>query len=123
MAKRTLVSTVALVFIANLAVSGQSNNVSRGSWSGVVINSECGVDQAFAELAECTKKGVPGRGLALYDDTVRQVYVLDPQDQAVGHEGHSVTVSGTLEGGRIHVTSLGLTLPASDRTWRQPCRV
>lgn len=67
MAKRTLVSTVALVFIANLVVLGQSNNVSRGSWSGVVINSECGVDQAFAALAECTKKGVPGRGLALYD--------------------------------------------------------
>jgi hypothetical protein len=108
-AKRSLISTVALVFVASLAVSGQSKNLSPGSWTGVIINGNCGVDQAFAELAECTKKGVPGARLALYDDTVRQVYMLDPQDQAVGHEGDSVTVSGAVEDDRIHVTSLQLT--------------
>jgi hypothetical protein len=107
-AKRSLISTGALVFVASLAVSGQSNNVSPGTWSGVIINGNCGVDQAFAELAECTKKGVPGAKLALYDDTVRQVYILDTQDEAVGHEGDSVTVSGAVEGDRIHVTSLQL---------------
>ncbi len=40
------------------------------------------------------------RPLALYDDTIRQVYALDPQDQAKGHLGDSVTVQGTLEGER-----------------------
>ena len=33
--------------------------------------------------------------LALYDDTTRQMFVLDPQEPAVGHLGDSVTVSGT----------------------------
>jgi len=38
--------------------------------------------------------------------TTRQVYLLDPQEQATGHEGDSVTVSGTLQGATLHVTSL-----------------
>lgn len=46
------------------------------------------------------------RALALYDDTIRQVYVLDPQDQTKGHLGDSVTVQGSLEGSAIRVASL-----------------
>ena len=37
---------------------------------------------------------------------IRQVYALDPQDQAKGHLGDSVTVQGTSEGGAIHVASI-----------------
>jgi hypothetical protein len=48
----------------------------------------------------------PGAALALYDDTIRQVYALDPQDQAKGRLGGSVTVQGTLEGSALHVASL-----------------
>ncbi len=77
-----------------------------GSWSGVIINSNCTADEAFAEAAKCTAKDVPGAKLALYDDTIRQVYVLDPQDPATGHLGDSVVVTGTLEGNTIRVTSL-----------------
>jgi hypothetical protein len=77
-----------------------------GSWSGVLINSNCSVDEAFAEAAKCTEKGVPGAKLSLYGDAVRAVYKLDPQDQAAGHLGDAVTVEGTLDGDTIHVTSL-----------------
>ena len=76
-----------------------------GSWSGVVINGSCTADEAFAEAAKCTAE-TPGAPLALYDDTIRQVYSLDPQEPAKGHLGDSVTVSGTLEGTSIHVVSL-----------------
>jgi hypothetical protein len=44
----------------------------------------------------------------LYDDTVRQIYTLDPQAVAVGHLGDSVTVAGTLAANAIHVTALTL---------------
>lgn len=87
------------------AAAGQSEKGSTGSWSGVIINGSCSADEAFAEAAKCTAD-TPGAPLALYDDTIRQVYALDPQDQAKGHLGDSVTIEGTLEGGAIHVSSL-----------------
>jgi hypothetical protein len=65
----------------------------------------CTADEAFAEDPKCTLKGAPGTSLVLYDDTTRQMFVLDPQTPAVGHLGDSVTVSGTVDGGTLHVAS------------------
>lgn len=83
----------------------QGSTANSGSWSGVIINSGCTVDEAFAEAAKCTDK-LPGAKLVLYDDTIRQIYDLDPQTQAAGRLGDSVTVRGALEGNTIHVVSL-----------------
>ena len=101
-----LIFTIAFLLVFSAGMPGQSANPNSGLWSGVIINSNCSADEAFAEAAKCTQKDVPGAKLALYDDTIRQVYVLDPQDQATGHLGDSVTVTGTLEGNTLHVTSL-----------------
>jgi hypothetical protein len=97
---------VALFFAFGLALNGQSENPNSGSWSGVIINSNCTADEAFAEAPKCTEKDVPSAKLALYDDTTRQIYVLDPQDQAIGHLGDSMTVTGAVEGNTVHVASL-----------------
>ena len=70
------------------------------------MNNNCTADEAFAEAAKCTEKDVPGAKLVLYDDTTRQIYMLDPQDAAVGHLGDSMTLTGTLEGNTVHVASL-----------------
>ena len=84
------------------------------SWSGVIINSGCTVDEAFAESDKCFEKRGPGAKLSLYDDTIRQIYDLDAQDEAVRYFGDSVTVEGTLQRNTIHVaeikklTSIGL---------------
>jgi peroxiredoxin len=100
-----LIWTVMLFFVSGLALARQADNANTGSWSGVIINSNCSPDEAFAEAAKCTDKGAPGAKLSLYDDTTRQIFILDPQDQAVGHLGDSVTVSGTVEGNTLHVAS------------------
>lgn len=98
---------VTLFFFAfGLALEGQSENPNSGSWSGVIINSNCTAEEAFAESPKCTQKDVPGAKLALYDDTTRQILILDPQDPAVGHLGDSMTVTGTLDGNAVHVASL-----------------
>jgi hypothetical protein len=89
-----------------LTLAGQSENPNSGSWSGVIMNSTCSLEEAFAESANCTEKDLPGAKLTLYDDTSRQMLILDPQDQAIGHLGDSMTVTGTLEGNTIHLTSL-----------------
>ena len=107
MAKLSLPCSVLISFAANLALAGQSDMAKPASWSGIIVNN-CSADEAFAELLKCTQKDVPGAKLSLYDDTLRQVYLLDPPDQAIGHEGDSITVSGTLEGQTIHVASLRL---------------
>ena len=110
--------TFALALSLSVPVSGQIDTHNSTSWSGVIINSGCTPDEAFAEAAKCTDK-VPGGKLVLYDDTTRQIFDLDPQDKAIGHLGDAVTVAGTLEGNAIHVASLELLtsigLPVSQR--------
>jgi len=104
MKRLSYVATLALL-AASFATGVRTADTRGGSWSGVVVNAACNADEAFAEAAKCTAE-TPGAALALYDDTIRQVYVLDPQDQAKGRLGDSVTVQGSLEGSLIHVASL-----------------
>ena len=85
--------------------AGQSDKTGQGSWSGVIVNASCNADEAFNEAAKCTEE-TPGAALALYDDTIRQVYTLEPQEQAKGRLGDSVTVQGALEGNVLRVTSV-----------------
>jgi hypothetical protein len=106
-AKRYWLLFLGLLFVSNLAMGQESSKDTPTSWSGVIINSGCTVDEAFAEAAKCTDN-LPDSKLVLYDDTIRQIYELDPPAKANGHLGDSVTVHGTLEGNTIHVASLEL---------------
>ena len=106
MAKYWLMCGVLLLFVLSHALMGQNDSANSGSWSGVIVNSDCTPDEAFAESAKCTENRGPAAKLSLYDDTVRAVYALDPQDQAVGHLGDSVTVEGTLRNNTIQVASI-----------------
>jgi hypothetical protein len=107
MMKHSWMLALALLFVSSLSLAAQDSMPNSQSWSGIIINSSCTADEAFAEADKCTEK-VPGAKLVLYDDTTRQIFELDPQAQAVEHLGDSVTVQGNLEGKTIHVTTLGL---------------
>lgn len=97
---------VSLISAVNFASAQQGAAAKSGTWSGVIVNSTCSADEAFAEAAECTRPGVAGAKLAVYDDTIRQIYVLDPQDQVIAHLGESVTVRGSLDGATLHINSI-----------------
>ena len=105
--KRSLMVFLALLFFCSPTMAQEHSTDNSGIWNGVIVNSGCTVDEAFAEAAKCTDK-VPSAKLklVLYDDTVRQIYELDPPTHAAGHLGDSVTIRGSLEGNTIHVTSL-----------------
>jgi hypothetical protein len=75
-----------------------------GAWSGVLVTSACNADEAFNESPECFKN-VPGAKLALYDDTNRLMYSLEPQDKVTGRLGDTVTVHGSLDEDTIQVAS------------------
>jgi peroxiredoxin len=97
---------VVFFFAGGVAIASQTDRPNSGSWSGVIMNNNCTADEAFAEAPKCTAKDVPGAKLVLYDDTTRQMYLLDPQDEAIGHLGDSMTLTGILEGNTVHVASL-----------------
>ena len=103
MAKHSLIFAVALLFAVTLTLLGQTNSANSGSWSGVIINSACTVEEAFAESAKCTASA-PGAQRVLYDDTVRQIYNLDPPPAAA--IGDSVAVRGALDGNTIRGASI-----------------
>jgi peroxiredoxin len=103
MTKRCLMCAVALLFAATLTLLGQNNLANSGAWSGVIINGACSMDEAFAESAKCTASA-PGAQRVLYDDTLRQIYNLDPPPTAA--IGDSVIVHGTLDGNTIRGASI-----------------
>jgi len=71
------------------------------------VSSACNADEAFAESPDCTKS-IPGAKLALYDDTNRVMYGLEPQSAVTAHLGDAVTIQGTLGEDTIHVGSIEL---------------
>jgi peroxiredoxin len=94
-------------------MAAQTTAPDTGPWSGIIVNSTCTPEQGFNEAAECTA-AVPGAKLALYDDTTRKIYVLNPQERITSKLGEIVTVRGVADGGAIQfdsivpLTSIGL---------------
>ena len=106
-AKRFFFYLVIFFSVSSLALAGQKNAASSGSWSGVLVSSACNADEAFMEIPDCTKN-VPGAKFALYDDTNRVMYDLEPQEKVVLHLGDMVAVRGTLDGDSIQIASMEL---------------
>jgi len=102
--KRLLWVAVATFSLASLALAGQNGAARTGTWSGVLVTSACNADEAFNESPECLKN-VPGAKIALYDDTNRVMYSLEPQEKVTAKLGDTVTVRGTLEEDTIKVSS------------------
>lgn len=69
------------------------------------MSSACNADEAFNESPECGKE-VPGAKLALYDDTNRVIYALEPQQSVTAHWGDTVTVRGTFDNETINFSSI-----------------
>jgi hypothetical protein len=105
--KHFLFCAGAILSSASLALAAQSNPPKTGSWSGVLVTSACNADEAFNESPECFKN-VRGAKIALYDDTNRLMYALEPQDNVTAHLGDTVTVRGILDEDTIQVASTEL---------------
>jgi len=106
-AKHFLLFATTILFTASFAGAAQNNATKPGAWSGVLVTSACNADEAFNESPECVKN-VPGAKIALYDDTNRVMYSLEPQDKVTGHLGDTVTVRGALDEDTIQVASTEL---------------
>lgn len=107
MIKRLGITVVALALVAGFSFASGK----EGSWTGWITDTHCGAKGGNAKHADCAKKCVEGQGgkYALYNPESKKVFVLDPQDQAAGHAGHHVKVTGTVEGETIKVKSIEMT--------------
>src|SRR5215472_6719492 len=106
MARHPMAFVVGLLGFAISAAAWQ-DKVNAKTWSGIIINGGCTADEAFAESDKCFERRGSQSRLALYDDTIRQVFDLDEQDQAARYFGESVTVEGTLHNNAIQVLTIG----------------
>ncbi len=104
--KRILVATIALHFVAALAIAAQENTNNSEAWSGILVSSACNADEAFMEIPDCYKDQ-PGAKLSLLDDTTRVMYEVDPQGPVAAHLGDAVTVRGILNGDVIQKAVVG----------------
>jgi hypothetical protein len=113
---RYLSLCIAALIFAALSSAAQSSSANSAAWSGTIVSSACNADEAFNESPECMKN-VSGAKLALYDDTNRVMYTLEPQKSVTARLGDSVTVRGTLEADTIQIAliepmSIGLAVGA-----------
>ncbi len=107
MTRRMISLFVALAFV----LSASLFYAATSSWTGVISDSHCGAmhNKASQAAAACVEKCVKGGNQYVFvNSTDNKVYKLDPQDPAKGHGGHEVTVTGTVDGDTIHVSSISM---------------
>jgi peroxiredoxin len=98
---------ISLLSISAFSAGAQNNPPNTRGWSGILVSSSCNPDEAFNESTECFKD-VPGAKLALYDDTNRVMYSLEPQEKVTAHLGDAVTARGVLDEDTIQISSIEL---------------
>jgi hypothetical protein len=103
----TTLAIFSLLALTYPVLSRQDAAAKSKTWSGILVSSSCNADEAFNESPECFKD-VPGAKFALYDDTNRLMYDLNPQEKVTAHLGDTVTVHGSLDEDTIQMTSIEL---------------
>jgi len=122
---------VAVAIVSVLALTSLSPAVPRPAraggdtpkvFKGEVMDDMCAKSGSHTEMQKmmksmgndaktCTVECVKlGGKYVLYDAASKTSYVLDPQDKAKDFAGQKVAVTGTADGGTIHVKSIA---PAS----------
>ena len=104
MKARFSMAIAATLFAGTLAIAADS------SLTGWISDSQCGVKGANEKAGECTTKCVKEHGAkyVFVNDADKKIYVVDAQDKVAAHAGHHVTVTGTVEGDTLKLTSIDM---------------
>lgn len=78
--------------------------------TGYISDSHCGAKGVNEKHAECATKCVKEKGAkyVFVNDADHKVYAIDAQDKVAAHAGHHVTVTGSVEGDSLKVTSVAM---------------
>jgi hypothetical protein len=94
-----LCAALCLVFLSASAVWAADDTV-----TGWVSDTKCGAKGMSEKHADCAKKCIAaGEKMALVTDSDKKVLAVENPDALAGHEGHHVSVKGTVSGDSIKV--------------------
>ena len=124
--RRVTVAVVSVLALASLRLvlpsPARAAEGDAKSFKGEIMDDMCAQAGSHAEMQKqmknmgndsktCTVECVKlGGKYVLYDAASKKSYQLDPQDKAQDFAGQKVKVTGTSEGGTIHIKSIA---PAS----------
>lgn len=93
-----------LLLVAGLSLAAGKTQ----TFTGEIGDSMCGLKHTMGDNAkDCTEECVKGGAKYILSDTVHgKVYQLSDQEAAKKYPGEKVTVTGTLKGENIEVTSI-----------------
>lgn len=107
--KRFSVVIAVLVFVLALLPVAQLC-AAAGSWTGWVVDENCGAKDAKASAKDCTEKCMKkGAKLVFYNNADKKIYKIDNQDMAAKHIGHEVTVTGDATDDSIKVSGIEMS--------------
>jgi hypothetical protein len=105
--RKVLVVCLAICFVFALTALAFDDMGTSTTVNGWVTDAKCGAKGANAGGEACTKKCVAaGEKMVIVTDGSSKVLAVDNQDALKGHEGHHVSVTGTMNADSIHVNGV-----------------
>lgn len=98
-----------LVLTLIVGAAAWAKTPASSSVNGWISDDKCGAKGANAKAEACTKKCIAaGAKAVLVNDADSSIWAIDNQDAVKGHEGHHVTVTGTVDATKksIHITDV-----------------
>lgn len=110
--KKLLLVLFACAFLTSASVA-KDKAPKTTKMSGWVSDEKCGVKDI--DNADCAKKcAEAGSKLVFVSEKDKSVINVDNQDALKGHEGHHVSVTGTVDNGTLHVDKVTMLKASSD---------
>ncbi len=99
-----------LAIVAGVALLSAMALASGSTMTGYIVDEKCGAKGAHAGAEGCAKKcAEAGEKMVFVGDADKSVLKLDNPDAVKGHEGHHVTVTGSVTDGTLHIDQLAMT--------------
>jgi hypothetical protein len=94
---------ISLVLASSVVFAGKPT-----TYKGWVTDAACGVKGTNSGHVACAVKCLKGGGtyVLILDKDKKTTYTIDNPKAVKGHEGHLVSVAGTIKGTKIHVTKV-----------------
>src|SRR5215471_10945601 len=111
--KKLLIVLFAIAFLTSASMAKDKSPKST-KMNGWVSDEKCGAKDI--NNADCAKKcAEAGSKLVFVSEKDKSVLNVDNQDALKGHEGHHVSVTGTVDNGTLHVTKVSMLKQEADK--------
>lgn len=105
--KKVLLIVLALFFVVAIVAMAADDMGKSTTVKGWITDEKCAAKGANAGAEACTKKCLAaGSPMVVVTDDDQKVLKVENPDALKGHEGHHVSVSGTVKGDQIHVDNV-----------------